>query len=61
MVGRKTALARLSQLLAEHPHSPGSLRVPVTLGDLRDLHARITWLTDELHDAKADLALRGGA
>ena len=43
----KTALARLSQLLAEHPHSPGSKRVPVTLEDLRDLKSRIDRLTAE--------------
>jgi hypothetical protein len=47
----KTALARLSQLLAEHPHSPGSLRVTVTLGDLRELRDRIEWLTAECESA----------
>jgi hypothetical protein len=43
----KTALERLSQLLAEHPHSPGSLRVTVTLGDLREPRDRLDWLTAE--------------
>ena len=47
MAGRKTALERLDQIVAEHPRSPGSLRVPVTLGDLRDLKARLDWLTAE--------------
>jgi hypothetical protein len=41
----KTALDRLTQLLAEHPHSPGSQRV--TLADLRELRDRIDWLTAE--------------
>lgn len=56
----KTALDRLAQILDEHPHSPASTRVSMTLGEARDLKARIDWLTDELHDAKADLALNGG-
>jgi hypothetical protein len=51
VAGKQSALARLSQLLAEHPHSPGSLRVPVTLGDLRELRDRIDWLTAECESA----------
>jgi hypothetical protein len=47
----KTALERLSQLLAEHPHSPGSKRVTVTLGDLRELRDRIDRLTAECESA----------
>jgi hypothetical protein len=43
----KTALDRLDQIVAEHPHSPGSKRVPVTLEDLRDLKARLDWLAAE--------------
>lgn len=43
----KTALERLDQIVAEHPHSPASTRVSMTLGDLRDLGARIDWLTAE--------------
>lgn len=47
MAGKKTAVERLDQIVAEHPRSPGSLRVPVTLEDLRDLKARLDWLAAE--------------
>lgn len=47
----KTALDRLDQIVAEHPHSPASTRVSLTLGDVRDLKRRIERLTAELRDA----------
>jgi hypothetical protein len=47
MAAKKTALERLDRIVAEHPRSPGSLRVPVTLDDLRDLKARLDWLAAE--------------
>jgi hypothetical protein len=43
----KTALDRLGQIVAEHPRSPASTRVTITLGDARDLKARLDWLTAE--------------
>jgi hypothetical protein len=47
MAGKKTALERLAQLVAEHPHSPAGMRVTITLGDARDLKNRLDWLTAE--------------
>jgi hypothetical protein len=49
----KTALERLAQIVAEHPHSPGSQRVSLTLGEVRDLNARIAMLTDTVVMAAA--------
>lgn len=43
----KSALDRLAQIVAEHPHSPGSTRVTLTLGEVRDLKRRLDWLTAE--------------
>jgi hypothetical protein len=49
----KSALDRLDQIIAEHPHSPGSQRVTLTLGEVRDLKSRIDRLTAE-HEAAAE-------
>ena len=48
MPAKKTALDRLDQIAAEHPHSPASTRVTLTLGEVRDLKARNAWLTDTI-------------
>lgn len=53
MVAKKTALEHLSQIVAEHPHSPASMRVTVTVGELRDLKSRIDLLTDTVVGAAA--------
>jgi hypothetical protein len=47
------AIEHLDQIAAGHPHSPASTRVQLTLGEVRDLNARITWLTDSLVAAAA--------
>jgi hypothetical protein len=57
MAGKQTALERLDQIVAEHPHSPASTRVTVTVGDLRDWKARLDRLTAECETA----AETGGA
>lgn len=53
MAGKKAALERLTQLVAEHSHSPAGTRVSVTVGELRDLSARIDWLSDMVVSAAA--------
>lgn len=50
-VTTRTAFERLEQTVEQHPHSPASTRVTLTLGDARDLRARILWLEAELSDA----------
>jgi hypothetical protein len=47
----KSALDRLTQLVAEHPHSPASTRVSLTLGEVRDLKWRLDWLAAECESA----------
>lgn len=47
MAAKKSAVERLDQIVAEHPRSPASMRVTITLGDARDLKARLDWLTAE--------------
>jgi hypothetical protein len=49
----KTAVERLDQIVTEHPHSPGSQRVSLTLGEVRDLKARLDWLADMVVAAAA--------
>jgi hypothetical protein len=49
----KTAFEHLDQILAEHPHSPASTRIPVTLGELRDINGRLVMLTDMVVTAAA--------
>jgi hypothetical protein len=53
MAAKKTALEHLAQIVAEHPHSPVGTRVPVTVGELRDLSTRIDWLSDMVVSAAA--------
>jgi hypothetical protein len=53
MATKKTAVERLAQIVAEHPRSPASTRVTITLGDARDLKHRLDWLAAE-HEAAAE-------
>lgn len=53
MAGKKTAIEEVAQILEEHPHSPASTRVSVTLGVLRDIAAKNAMLTDTVVMAAA--------
>lgn len=46
-------LNRLDQIAEEYPHSPASTKVQLTLGEVRDIKARIAWLTDTVVMAAA--------
>jgi hypothetical protein len=52
-MAKQTAFEHLDQILAEHPHSPASTRIPVTLGELRDINGRLVMLTDMVVTAAA--------
>lgn len=53
MAGKQTAFEYLDRVLAEHPHSPASTRIPVTLGELRDINGQLVMLTDAVVTAAA--------
>jgi hypothetical protein len=53
MASKMTAVEHLEQIVEEHPHSPGSQRVSLTLGEVRDLKAQIAMLTDTVVMAAA--------
>jgi hypothetical protein len=53
MPTKKTAVERLEQIVEEHPHSPASTRVSLTLGEVRDLRAKLAMLTDGVVGAAA--------
>jgi hypothetical protein len=52
-MAKRSALDHLDQIVVEHPHSPASTRIPVTLGELRDLKTRIDRLADMVASAAA--------
>lgn len=53
MASKKTAVERLDQIVEEHPHSPASQRVSLTLGEVRDLKAKLAMLADAVVGAAA--------
>lgn len=47
------AINRLDRITEERPHSPASTKVTLTLGEVREIKARIAWLTDTVVMAAA--------